>query len=417
MTVQDRLIKYAKVASASDPHSGRNYTPSADRIFDMAYLLKEEMEALGMVNIALSDNCYLFGEIPSNIPDWNGPILGFVCHMDVSSEAPFENVKPQIIHYEGGDVVLNKEENITMSPEEYPFLNNYIGCDLVTSDGTTLLGADNKAAIAEVMTMAENLKSDPSIKHGTIKFGFTPDEEIGMGGIFFDVKKFGADFAYTIDAEAFGGFQTETFCAFNCDVYIKGIGIHPGLAKNKMKNAIHVAEEFDALLPAAERPEHTELYEGFYQLHTFNGSVEKADLHYYLRDHDHDKVLHRCEVFKKAAEFLNVKYGEGTVEVVLNEIYRNMNDILKKTPMVSELPKQIMREMGVEPKITPLRGGTDGAVLTLNGLPCPNLAPGGHNFHSRKEFAVIQSMEKVVHLCTELVKRYALYKKDLSELA
>ena len=417
MTVQDRLIKYAKIASASDPHSGRDYTPSADRIFDMAHVLEDEMKELGMVNVTLGEDCYLFGEIPAIIPDWDGPILGFVCHMDVSSEAPFENVKPQIIHYEGGDVLLNPEQNIVMSAEEYPMLKNYIGCDLVTSDGTTLLGADNKAAIAEVMTMAEALKNDPTVKHGTIKIAFTPDEEIGMGGICFDTKKFGADFAYTIDAEAFGTFQSETFCAFNADVFIKGVSIHPGLAKNKMKNAIHIAEEFDAMLPVAERPEYTEMYEGFYQLHTLNGTVENADMHYYLRDHSYDVVLHRCDVFKKAAEFLNVKYGEGTVTVAIKEIYRNMNDILKKTPMISELPMQIMREMGAEPVITPLRGGTDGAVLTMKGVPCPNIGPGAHNFHGRMEFAVIQSMEQVTQLCLELVKRYALYKKDLSGLA
>lgn len=414
MTVQERLIRYAQVASASDPRSGRKAPPSADREWDMARLLQAEMEELGFTNISLSDTCYLFGEIPSNIPDWDGPVLGFVCHMDVSSEAPFENIRPQIIHYEGGDVLLNQELGIVMKAEEFPVLGQYIGCDLVCTDGTTLLGADNKAAIAEVMTLAEILKNDPSIPHGTIKVGFTPDEEIGWGGIFFDVDKFGADFAYTIDAERFGDFSLETFCAFNADVDIRGAGIHPGLAKDTMVNAIHVAQEFDACFPAAERPEHTCGYEGFYQLHTFNGTVEHADLHYYLRDHDYEKVCHRCDMMRKAAELMNLKYGEGTVTVHLHEMYRNMYDILKATPKVYEIPMAISRSMGAEPHVAPMRGGTDGAVLTLKGLPCPNFGPGCHNLHSRMEFAVVQSMEKAVQMCLNLVTQYAALKKDLS---
>ncbi len=414
MTVQDRLIKYAKVASASDPHSGRKAPPSADREWDIARLLKSDMEELGFVNVRLSDNCYVYGEIPANIPDWDGPILGFVCHMDVSSEAPFENIKPQIIHYEGGDVLLNEELGIVMKAEDFPVLNQYIGCDLVCTDGTTLLGADNKAAIAEVLTLAEILQNDPSIKHGTIKVGFTPDEEIGWGGIFFDVDNFGADFAYTIDAERFGDFSLETFCAFNVDVDIKGVGIHPGLAKDKMINAIHVAQEFDACLPAAERPDHTCGYEGFYQLHTFNGTVEHTDLHYYLRDHDHEKVCHRCDMVRKAAELMNLRYGEGTVTLNIREMYRNMYDILKATPKVYEIPMAISRSMVAEPYVAPMRGGTDGSVLTLRGLPCPNFGPGCHNLHSRMEFAVVQSMEKTVQMCLEIVKQYADLKKDLS---
>lgn len=407
MNVQDRLIKYVQIASASDPFTSHPSTPSHPREWDMAHLLYDEMKELGFSNIRLSDNCYLFGEIPANIPDWDGPVIGFICHMDTASEVPAENIKPQIIHYEGGDVLLNKELGITMSNKEYPVLDQFVGCDLICSDGTTLLGSDNKAAIAEVMTMAETLFHDDSIKHGKIMIGFTPDEEIGRGGVYFDIEDFGADFAYTLDDCTFGVYTPETFNAFNVDVYFNGTAIHTGCAKNILVNAVKLAEEFDFLLPQQERPEFTEKREGFYHLHSFDGTIDKAHLYYLLRDFDSDALEHRCDIMRNAANFINAKYGEGRVELVFHDMYRNMKSVIDKYPKVTELVYDTLRDMGVEPICESSRGGYDGCTITLNGLPCPNIGCSMYNCHGCKEFSVIQEMEKVIDMITQMVKRAA----------
>lgn len=412
MNVQERLIKYAQVDSASDPFTTHPSTPSHPCEWDMAHLLKKEMEELGFVNVRLNEGCYLFGEIPANIPDWDGAVIGFICHMDTACEVPAENIKPQIIHYDGGDVVLNKELGIVMSNKEFPILDRFTGCDLVCSDGTTLLGSDNKAAVAEVMTMAEKLLGDNSIKHGKIMIGFTPDEEIGRGGVYFDIDDFGADFAYTLDDSSFGIYTPETFNAFNVDAYFNGTAIHTGCAKNLLVNAIKLAEEFDRILPEAERPEFTEKLEGFYHLHSFEGTIDKAHLYYLVRDFDYEALLERCELMRKAAAFMNTKYGENRVELVFHDMYRNMKSVIDRHPKVTELVYDVLRSMGVEPVCESSRGGFDGCTITLNGLPCPNIGCSMYNCHGCKEFSVVQEMEKVVTMITEMVKRAVYIPKN-----
>lgn len=411
MKAYERLIKYTAYPTGSDPESKE--TPSTPAQWDFARALESEMKDLGIENINLDEHCYLMGEIPANIEGYNGPVLGLIAHMDVSCEAPFENVKPQIIHYEGGDLIQNKEKDLRVSLEDFPFLANYIGCDIITSDGTTLLGADNKAGIAEILTLAEALKDDDSIKHGTIKICFTPDEEIGMSSEYFDVEKFGADGAYTVDGDAFGECQWETFNAIEVMVYITGLNIHPGSAKNKMINASRIAAEFERMIPDAETPEHTEMYEGFYHLCSMSGDVESAKMEYIIRDHDLSIARKRGETLKHIEAFLNDKYGEGTVRVELEESYRNMYEILKDHKELIDIPMSVIREMGVEPDTAPIRGGTDGAFLSFRGLPCPNIGPGGHNFHSRKEFAVIQSMDQAVEMLVKIVQRFAKANKNI----
>ncbi|TDP59132.1 peptidase T [Aminicella lysinilytica] len=411
MRAYERLIRYTAYPTGSDPKC--ETTPSCHAQWDFARDLETEMRDLGFTDIDLDEHCYLMGEIPANISDYKGPIMGLIAHIDVSCEAPFNDVKPHIVHYEGGDLIQNEEKDLRVSVADFPFLENYIGCDIITSDGTTLLGADNKAGIAEILTLAERLQKDDSIKHGTIRVCFTPDEEIGMSSEFFDVKKFGADAAYTVDGDAFGECQSETFNAIEVNVVITGLNIHPGSAKNKMINASRIAAEFERMIPDAETPEHTEMYEGFYHLCSMSGDVEKAQMEYIIRDHDLAVARKRGETLQKIADFLNYKYGEGTVVVELEESYRNMHEILKDHPKLVDIPLDVIREMGTEPDTSPIRGGTDGAFLSFKGLPCPNIGPGGHNFHSRKEFAVVQSMDKAVEMLVKITERFAQADKDI----
>ncbi len=411
MKAYERLIEYTAYPTGSDPES--ETIPSCPAEWDLARALEKEMQELGFENVDLDEHCYLMGELPANIDGYQGPVLGLIAHMDVSCEAPFENVKPQIIHYDGGDLIQNAEKDLRVKASEYPFLENYIGCDIITSDGTTLLGADNKAGIAEILTLAETLQNDPDIKHGTIKVCFTPDEEIGKSSDYFDVEKFGADGAYTVDGDAFGECQSETFNAIEVVVKVTGLNIHPGSAKNKMINAVRIAAEFERMIPDAETPEHTERYEGFYHLRSISGDVESARMEYIIRDHDLAIARRRGETLNKIAAFLNDKYGEGTVIVELEESYRNMYEILKDHMELVNIPMDVIREMGTEPDTTPIRGGTDGAFLSFRGLPCPNIGPGGHNFHSRKEFAVIQSMDRAVEMLVKIVQRFAKAEKNI----
>ena len=407
MKAYQRLIEYVKIPTASDPNTPEDQIPSTERQWRLARLLKEEMEQLGLEDVCLDEHCYLFGRIPGNIPDFQGYTLGFIAHMDVSPDAPSENVEPQIVHYLGGDVMLDEENNICLKAAEFPQLANYYGEDLLMGNGKTLLGADDKAGVAEIMTMAEILLSRPDIKHGPIMVGFTPDEEIGRGADMFDVPRFGADFAYTVDGGPFGEINYETFNAAAARVQVTGRSIHPGEAKDKLVNAAMVAIEFDRLLPQWERPEHTERYEGFFHLCHLTAEVEQANMEYILRDHDWDKLEKRMLGLKAAETVLNGKYGEGTVKVVLKEQYRNMaQQVLPHRHLLDVAVKAIMAQGGV-PAVVPVRGGTDGSRLSYMGLPCPNLGTGSFNHHGRLEVASVREMDQVTQALVDIASAYA----------
>lgn len=409
MRAYERLLTYAQYPTASD--SRNPDCPSTEEQLVLARVLVEEMRSMGITDARVDEHGYVYGTIPANIPDWQGVTIGFIAHMDVVRDVPFENVKARVVeNYDGGDIVLNEQLGIVLSPDEFPMLNDYVGDDLVVTDGTTLLGADNKAGIAEILTMAEILLTNPDIKHGDIKIAFTPDEEIGRGADKFDVEGFGAQFAYTVDGGAFGEVEYETFNASTAVISIKGKNIHPGTAKGKMKNASLIAAEFTALLPTAERPETTAGYEGFYHLTQMEGTVEEAELVYILRDHDEEKLQQKKETVLQAAEWLNAKYGADTVQVEIKDSYRNMREMIEPHWHLIENAYWAVREIGGEPSSKPVRGGTDGARLSFMGLPCPNLGTGSHNHHSTLEFASAQAMDKCVQVLVKLAERYATYK-------
>lgn len=409
MRAYERLLTYAQYPTASD--SRNPDCPSTEEQLVLARVLVEEMRSMGITDARVDEHGYVYGTIPANIPDWQGVTIGFIAHMDVVRDVPFENVKARVVeNYDGGDIVLNEQLGIVLSPDEFPMLNDYVGDDLVVTDGTTLLGADNKAGIAEILTMAEILLTNPDIKHGDIKIAFTPDEEIGRGADKFDVEGFGAQFAYTVDGGAFGEVEYETFNASTAVISIKGKNIHPGIAKGKMKNANLIAAEFTALLPTAERPETTAGYEGFYHLTQMEGTVEEAELVYILRDHDEEKLQQKKETVLQAAEWLNAKYGADTVQVEIKDSYRNMREMIEPHWHLIENAYWAVREIGGEPSSKPVRGGTDGARLSFMGLPCPNLGTGSHNHHSTLEFASAQAMDKCVQVLVKLAERYATYK-------
>lgn len=405
MKAYERLMKYTKFESASDSSSSN--CPSTPEQYEFGKSLVAEMLELGIKDANIDENGYVFGTIESNIQGWDGPVIGFIAHMDVVQDVPYEDVKTRVIEkYDGGDILLNLEKNIILSPIEYDTLKGYVGCDLVVTDGTTLLGADNKAGIAEILTMAEILLSDSNIKHGTIKIGFTPDEEIGRGADRFDVKRFGADFAYTVDGGAFGEVEYETFNAATAKITIKGKNIHPGTAKNKMKNASLIAMEFNGLLPVVERPEHTEKYEGFYHLIGMKGSVENASLVYILRDHDAIKFQEKKDKVKQVAAWLNQTYGEGTVVIEIIDSYANMEEQIRPHWHLIETAYEAVEEVGGIPHSLPVRGGTDGARLSFMGLPCPNLGTGSHNHHSKMEYACVQAMDNCVAMLVKIAEKY-----------
>jgi tripeptide aminopeptidase len=405
MRAYERLINYTKFETGSV--SGNNSCPSSPEQLVFGKALADEMVSLGLQDVTIDENGYVFGTIPANIDHWNGTVIGFVAHMDVVRDVPFTKVKTRIVNnYDGMDIVLNEEKNIILSPKDFDSLNTYIGSDLVVTDGTTLLGADDKAGIAEILTMAERLHNDPEIKHGTIKIGFTPDEEIGRGADLFDVKKFGADFAYTVDGAAFGEVEYETFNAAAAHVIVDGVNIHPGSAKNKMKNALNIAMEFNSMLPEKERPEHTEKYEGFYHLNNMEGIVDKAEMHYLLRDHDKTKLEERKAVMQEIAAKLNSKYGEGMVQVQIRDSYYNMAEQIKPHWHLIETAYEAVKELGGTPVSEPVRGGTDGSRLSYMGLPCPNLGTGSHNHHGKMEYACVQAMDQVVELLIKIAEKY-----------
>jgi tripeptide aminopeptidase len=406
MRAYERLINYTKFATASDELN--NTHPSSSEQLVLGKALVEEMKSLGIADAAMDEHGYVFGTIETNIDNWSGSVIGFVAHMDVVNSVPYTDIKTRIIeNYDGSLITLNDENNVKINPEEFAFMKNYIGKDLLVTDGTTLLGADDKAGIAEILTMAETLYQHPEIKHGTIKIGFTPDEEIGKGADLFDVKRFGADFAYTVDGAAYNEVEYETFNAASADVFLQGISIHTGDAKDKLVNASLLAMEFHALLPEKERPEYTTEYEGFYHLDRLEGIVDNAKMHYILRDHDLNKLNDKKAVINAAAAKLNKKYGQGTVRVEIKDSYYNMAEKIKPHWHLIESAYEAIREMGGTPISRPVRGGTDGSRLSFMGLPCPNLGTGSHNHHGKTEFACIQAMDQCVGLLVKLAEKYA----------
>ncbi len=395
MKASERFLQYVLFDTTSceeNPHC-----PSTANQLTFANRLVEELHTLGVEDARVDENGYVYGSLPANC-ETDAPALGFISHMDTSPDASGAGVKPHIVkNYDGGDIVLNEKEHIVMSPARYPTLRDYVGQDLIVTDGTTLLGADDKAGIAEIMTLVEEIQRD-KLPHGKLCFGFTPDEEIGRGADLFDVPGFGAQYAYTVDGGKLGELEYENFNAASATVTVHGLNIHPGDAKNKMKNALLIGIQFQNMLPAAEIPACTEGYEGFQHLNRMSGDEEKTVLHYIIRDHDRQKFEAKKERFLRIAAFLNAEYGEGTVEVELTDSYYNMKEKIEPYYFLIENAKQAMRKAGVEPHIQPIRGGTDGARLSYMGLPCPNLSTGGHNAHGRFEYIPVQSMDAMVHV-------------------
>lgn len=404
MSVQERLIKYCKINTQSDPNSEN--VPSTQRQFDLANHLKKEMEDMGMVDVVLTEQCYLYGTIPSNMEE-EVETIGFIAHLDTAPDFSGENVNPQFIeNYDGQDIQLNHE--VVMSQTDFPFMKRYVGKDLIVTDGTTLLGADDKAGIAEILEACDILLNNPDAQHGTIKIAFTPDEEIGRGAEHFDVAGFGCDFAYTLDGGSVDIISDETFNAASATVKVKGFSIHPGSAKDKMINALNIAHEFHALLPKDARPETTEGREGFYHLTDLQGCVEEATLHYILRNHDLAKLELQKESLSLAETYINKKYKKDLIEVEIQDSYRNMYEILKDNPRPIEVAKQALSELGIDVSMESIRGGTDGATLTFKGLPCPNLGTGGGNFHGRYEYCCVQEMEQAVLSILNIIRIIAV---------
>ncbi|MBR5391000.1 MAG: peptidase T [Clostridia bacterium] len=406
MRAYERLLHYVSFDTASDERSLT--CPSTESQLVLARELVKEMNELGLENVRLDKNGYVYGTIPATIPDYKGPVLGLIAHMDVSDAVPAANIKPRIVeHYDGGDIVLNEALGVVLSPKEFPELAAKKGCALMVTDGTTLLGADDKAGIAEILTLAEELMADPTILHGPVQVAFTPDEEIGRGADLFDVAGFGADFAYTLDGGAYGEVEYENFNAAGMQVHVTGQNIHPGSAKGKMKNALRIAMEFELLLPAAQKPEYTEGYEGFLHLSGMSGSEERAEMQYILRDHDAARLEEKKAVSLAAAEYLNKKYGEGTVCVEIRDSYRNMLEQIRPHFHLIDNAFEAIRRTGVEPRAVAIRGGTDGARLSFMGLPCPNLGTGGGNFHGKLEYCCIDEMDLSVTCLRHLVALYS----------
>jgi tripeptide aminopeptidase len=400
MKVHERFLNYVKIDTQSVPEAEK--IPSSEKQKNLGKLLVQEMISIGIKDAYMDESGYVYGTVKGNT---DAPVIGFIAHMDTSPDMSGTNVKPRIIYdYDGGDIVLNEEKHIVMETKVFEHLMKYTGQDLIVTDGTTLLGADDKAGIAEIMSMAEYFINAPHIKHGTIKIGFTPDEEVGQGAELFNIKEFGADYAYTVDGGEIGELEYENFNAACAKVTINGVNIHPGTAKNKMKNSILIAMEFQRMLPVYETPENTEGYEGFSLLNEMSGNVEKTLLEYIIRDHNIDKFNIKKERFKKNADYLNEKYGQGAVELKLEDSYFNMKEKILPHMHIIENAIKAMENIGIEPKVVPIRGGTDGARLSYMGLPCPNLCTGGHNFHGKYEYIPIQSMEKVVELLIEIAK-------------
>ena len=404
MELKDRFLKYVAIDTQSDENS--ETFPSSAKQWDLLNLLVEEMKALGLEEVTIDKYGYVMGTIPATKGCEMAPVIGFLAHVDTSPDMSGKDVRPRIIEeYQGEDIVLNP--SLTMRVAEFPELSRFVGHTLIHTDGTTLLGADDKAGVAEIMTAAEYLMSHPEIKHGKIRIGFTPDEEIGRGVDFFDVKAFGADFAYTMDGGYEGELEFENFNAASAKIIIKGRNVHPGYAKHKMINAIDVACELNALVPATERPQYTEGYEGFYHCVGITGTVEEASVSYIIRDHDADKFEAKKVWMHNIVGILNNKYGEGVLTLALKDQYYNMRKMVAPHPQVIELAKEAMLLSDVTPIVRPIRGGTDGARLSFMGLPCPNIFAGGMNFHGKFEYCSLNSMEKAVKVIVNLCQLWA----------
>lgn len=406
-SVKYKFLKYIGFDTKSNPNSDTN--PSTVKQFELAKELERELENLGLKNIKLTDKCYLYATLPAN-SDKKLPVVGFIAHIDTAPDTSGKNIKPAIIEdYNGKDIVLNEKEKIILSPKDFPELKKYIGQTLITTDGTTLLGADDKAGVSAIMTAAEYLVNHPEIKHGTIKIAFTPDEEIGRGADFFDVDFFGADFAYTVDGGEIGELEYENFNAASLNVTVKGRNVHPGTAKNQMINSINIAHEFHAMLPNIKRPEHTTDYEGFYHLMNISGTVDETKMTYIVRDHDRDKFEDMKKHVEAVTNLLNKSHHKNIISIEMKDSYYNMREKIEPVMHIIETAKQAMTDAGIKPNIKPIRGGTDGSRLSYMGLPCPNIFTGGHNFHGIYEYIALNSLIKSVEVIVNIAK--IVYKK------
>ncbi len=404
--IKERFLKYIQIDTQSDPES--QTTPSTEKQWDLARLLAKELEDIGLEDVSIDENAYIMATLPSNVTH-EVPTIGFVSHFDTSPDYSGSGVKPMIHeNYQGQDLVLSKKDNIVLSPSYFDDLLLYKGQTLITTDGSTLLGADDKAGIAEIVTAMEHLVEHPEIKHGKIRVAFTPDEEIGRGAHKFDVEKFGADWAYTMDGSQVGELEYENFNAAGATVTIHGKIVHPGYAKGKMINSMLIASEFIQKLPAEEIPQETEGYEGFFHLQQMKGEVEETRLDYIIRDHDMDLFEARKKEILRLVEELNAKHGENTVEVEIKDQYFNMREKVEPVMNIVDVAREAMKELGIEPIVKPIRGGTDGSQLSYMGLPCPNIFAGGHNFHGRYEYVPLESMIKATEVIVKIAEKVAL---------
>ncbi|MCQ9626983.1 peptidase T [Cetobacterium somerae] len=398
----EKFLQYVKIDTTSDSKS--QSCPSSEIQWNLAKIIVKDLEEIGLVDISLDENGYIMGTLPSNTQK-DIPTIGFIAHMDTAPSFNGNDIKPRIIdNYDGNDIILNSDLNISMTVKDFPELKKYVNQKLIVTDGTTLLGADDKAGIVEIMTALKYLKENPTIEHGEIKIGITPDEEIGRGANLFDVEKFGAKFAYTIDGGEVGELEFENFNAASANIVIKGRDIHPGASKNKMINAMLLAMELNDMLPANERPEYTEGYEGFFLLTNFKGTIETTEIDYIIRDHSKEKFLEKKELIENAVKYLQGKYKDAEIILTLKDSYYNMREMIEPVYHIVDLAKNAMIEVGVKPIIKPIRGGTDGARLSFKGLPCPNIFTGGYNFHGKFEFIPIESMEQSVKVILKIVE-------------
>lgn len=406
-TLTNRFLRYVAVETTSNPDS--ETFPSAECEWNLLRMLAEELKAMG-IEANVDQYGYVMATIPSNLGEEgkNVPAVGFIAHVDTAPDASGKDIKPQIIeNYKGGDIVLNERLGIKIAVKDFPEIEDYKGQTIITTDGTTLLGADDKAGVAEIMQMAQYIVEHPQFKHGEIKIGFTPDEEIGRGVDYFDVAKFGAKYAYTMDGGKIGELEFENFNAASAKIHIQGRNVHPGYAKNKMINAILIAMELNTLLPVEQRPEYTQDYEGFFHVIGIKGAVEEADIQYIIRDHSMAKFKEKKRMMQEAVNFINTKFGEGTATLEMKDQYYNMREEVMPHKQIIDIAVKAMEDAGVKPVIQPIRGGTDGARLSFMGLPCPNIFAGGHNFHGKLEYLPVESMQKAYEVVLNIISNYA----------
>jgi tripeptide aminopeptidase len=405
MIIVDRFIKYARIDTQSDENNSQ--TPSTQKQFNLAIEVEKEALEMGLVDVSLDNNCYLMATLPSNTTKKNVPVIGFISHFDTSPDMSGKNVNPTIIkNYDGEDIILNKANNVILSPNDFTELLKFKGDDIIVTDGTTLLGADDKAGIAEIMDAMQYLIDHPEIEHGKIRIAFTPDEEIGRGADKFDVKKFGAEWAYTMDGSEIGELEYENFNAAYAKIEIQGRNVHPGYAKNKMVNALHIANELASMLPYDERPEHTDGYEGFFHLISLNGTVEDSKLSFIIRDHDRDKFEERKNKINRIVDLLNEKY-DNRITLDMKDQYYNMKEKIEPVMHIVDYAYRAMEELDIKPIVKPIRGGTDGSKLSFMGLPCPNIFAGGMNFHGKYEFLPIPALEKASKVIVKIAELVA----------